>query len=108
MPNRVAGARCGRSSPELCATRLWCSVFSGFSSYGTGGVRGTHQGGLLPAGGSKAGRAVARFKLQPSAMVGGGLSKGRLMTRLGKTGVVHDVELRRRVDGASEASYAAW
>jgi hypothetical protein len=50
---------------------------------------------------------VARFKLQPSVMVGG-CSKGRLTTRLGKTGAVHDVEHRRQVDAAQEASYVAW
>jgi hypothetical protein len=70
-------------------------------------VRGTHQGDLLPAGGSGAGCAVARFKLQPSVMVGG-CSKGRLTTRLGKMGAVHDVEHRRQVDAAQEASYVAW
>jgi hypothetical protein len=61
-------------------------------------VRGTHQGGG-EGGGSGAGRAAARFKLQPSATVGG-RSKGRLSTRLGKTGAAQDVEHRRRVDGA--------
>jgi hypothetical protein len=54
-------------------------------------VRGTHQGGLLPARGSSAGRATVRFKLQPSAMVGE-RSKGRLTTRLGQTGAVQNVE----------------
>jgi hypothetical protein len=68
------------------ATRLWCSIFGGFSSYGTGGVRGIHQGGLLRAGGgSGAGRATGRFKLQPLAMVGG-RSKCRFTTWLGKMG----------------------
>jgi hypothetical protein len=72
MPDRMAAARCSRGSPELRTTRLWCSIFSVFSSYGTGGVRGTHQGGLLPArgGGSRARRAAARFKPQTLAMVG--------------------------------------
>jgi hypothetical protein len=50
---------------------------------------------------------VARFKLQPSAMVGGS-SKAWLTIRLGKTGAVVDVEHQRRVDGAREASHAAW
>jgi hypothetical protein len=70
-------------------------------------VRGTHQGGLQSAGGSRAGRAAARFKLQPLAMVGGS-SKGRLTTRLGKMGAAQGVEHRRWVDGAREASHAAW
>jgi hypothetical protein len=72
-PDQVAVARCGRrgrSSPELHTTRLWCSIFGGFSPYGTSGVRGTHQGGLLPTGDSGAGCAVVRFKLQHSVTVG--------------------------------------
>jgi hypothetical protein len=69
-------------------------------------VRGTHQVGLQQVGSSGAGRVAARLKLQPSAMVGGS-SKGRLMTRLGKMGAMQDVEHRRRVDGAREASHAA-
>jgi hypothetical protein len=47
-PAQWCHGQCGRRSPELRATRLWCSVFGVFSSYGTGGVRGTHQGSLLP------------------------------------------------------------
>jgi hypothetical protein len=39
---------------------------------------------------------------------GGGRSTGQLTTRLGKMGVAKDVEHRRRVDGAREASHAAW
>jgi hypothetical protein len=69
-------------------------------------VRGTHQGGLQPVGGSGAGCVVARFKLQPLAMVRGS-SKGRLTIRLGKTGAEKDVEHQRRVDGAREASHMA-
>jgi hypothetical protein len=98
----VAAARCGRrsrSSLELRATWLWCSVSDVFSSYGTGGVQGTHQGGLLLAGGSIAGRAPTRIKPQPSAMVGE-RSKGWLTIRLGQTGVARNVEHRHRVDGA--------
>jgi hypothetical protein len=41
-PDRVAAAWCGRrgrSSPELRVTRLRCSVFVGFSSYGTSGCK---------------------------------------------------------------------
>jgi hypothetical protein len=119
MPDRVAAARCDRhgramagtvapwlAQPELHATRLWCSIFGGLSSYGTGGVRGIHQGGLLPAGGSGVGHAAARFKVQPLAMVGG-CSKGWLKTRLGKTGATQDVEHRCRVDGARQPSYTA-
>jgi hypothetical protein len=74
-------------------------VFGVFSSYGTGGVRGTHQGGLLPVGGSRAGCATARFKPQPSATVGE-RSKGWLTIRLGQMGATQNVEQRRRVDGA--------
>jgi hypothetical protein len=70
-------------------------------------VRGTHQGGLLPTRGSGVGRAVARFKLQPSATVGE-RSKGRLTTRLGQMGVVQNIEHRRRVDGARGVSHAVW
>jgi hypothetical protein len=109
-PDWVVAARCsqrGRSSPELCTTRLWCSIFGGFSSYGTGGVRGIHQGGVLPVGGSSVGRVAARFKLQPLVTVGG-CSKGRLMTWLGKIGAAQDVEHRRRVDGPRGASHVAW
>jgi hypothetical protein len=109
-PDRVAAARCGRrsqSSPELRATQLWCSIFGGFYSYGTDGVQGTNQGGLQPTGSSRAGHAIARFKLQPSALVGGS-SKGRLTIRLGKTGAAQDVEHRRWVDGSREASHVAW
>jgi hypothetical protein len=58
-------------------------------------------------GGSRAGCAAARFKLQPSMIVGG-CSKGRLTTRYCKTGVAQDVERRRLVDGAPEASYEVW
>jgi hypothetical protein len=87
--------------------RLWCSVFGVFASYGTGGVRGTHQGGLLPAGGSGVGCAVARFKPQPSVTVGE-RSKGRLTARLGQSGVARNLEHRRRVDGARGASHTAW
>jgi hypothetical protein len=61
------------------------SIFGVFSSYGIGGVRGTHQGGLLPARGSGAGRAAARFKPQPSTTKEE-RSKGRLTTRLGQMG----------------------
>jgi hypothetical protein len=107
MHDWVVAARRGKSSPELRATRLWCSIFGGFSSYGTGGMRGTDQGGLLPTGGSGAGCVAARFKLQPSVMVGGS-SKGWLTTRLGKMGAVQDVEHQHRVDGAREASHAVW
>jgi hypothetical protein len=92
---------------RLHTTWLWCSVFGVFSSYGTGGVWGTHQGGLLPFGGSRAGRAVARFKPQPSAMVGE-CSKGRLSTRLGQTGAARNVEHRCWVDRSRGASHAAW
>jgi hypothetical protein len=81
--------------------------FGGFSSYGTGGVRGNHKGCLLPAGGSRAGRAVARFKLQPSTMMGE-CSKGRLMTRLGQMGEAWNVEHQCQVDGAQGASHVAW
>jgi hypothetical protein len=56
--------------PELRATWQWYSIFGGFSSYGTGGVQGTHRGGLLRVGGFGAGHAVAKFELQPSVMVG--------------------------------------
>jgi hypothetical protein len=70
-------------------------------------VRGTDQGGLLPVGGSRAGHAVARFKLQPSVMVEE-CSKGRLTTRLGETGAVQNVEHQHQVDGARGASYVAW
>jgi hypothetical protein len=96
--------------PELTGAPCYmamCSVFGGFSSNGTGGVQGTHQGGLLPAGGSRVGCVAARFKLQPLAMVGGH-SKSRLTARLGKTGAVQNVEHRCRVDGARGASHAAW
>jgi hypothetical protein len=55
--------------------------------------------GLLPAGGSGAGRVVARFNLQPSTTVGE-CSKDRLMIRLGNMGAARNVEHRRRVDGA--------
>jgi hypothetical protein len=58
-------------------------------------------------GGSGAGRVVARFKLQPSTMVGE-RSKGQLTTRLGKTGVARNVEHWRRVDGARGVSHAVW
>jgi hypothetical protein len=71
--------------PELRATRLWCSFFSVFASYGTSGVRGTHQGGLLPVGVSGAGCAAARFKPQPLAMMGE-RSKGQLTTQLVQMG----------------------
>jgi hypothetical protein len=110
MLDWAAATRCswrGQSSPELRATRLWYFIFGGFSSYGTGRVRGTHQGGLQPVGSSKAGHATASLKLRPSTMVAGS-SKGWLTTRLGKTGVAHVVEHRRQVDGAQEASHAAW
>jgi hypothetical protein len=70
-------------------------------------VQGSHQCGLQPAGGSKAGCVAARFKLQPSTTVGG-RSKGWLTIRLGKTGAAQDVEHRRRVDKAREASHATW
>jgi hypothetical protein len=59
------------------------------------------------AGGSRAGRAVARFKLQPSAMMGE-CSMGRLMTRLGQMGEVWNVEHQCQVDGAQGASHVAW
>jgi hypothetical protein len=106
-PAQWRHCRRGRSSPELRSTWLWCSIFGVFSSYGTGGVRGTHQLGLLPAGASRAGRATVRCKPQPSAAVGE-RSKGRLTTRLGQTGVAWKVEHRRRVDGARGVSHAAW
>jgi hypothetical protein len=73
-------------------------------------VRGTHKGGLLPAGeggGSEARRVAAWFKLQPSTMVGEH-SKGRLMTRLGQMGAAWNVEHQRQVDGARGESHAAW
>jgi hypothetical protein len=73
--------------------------FGGLSSYGTGGVRGTHQSVLLLAGGTRAGCGAARFMLQHSAMVGGH-SNGRLTTRMGKTGAAQDLEHRCWVDGA--------
>jgi hypothetical protein len=78
-----------------------------FSSYETGGVRGTHQGGLLPVGGSRAGHVAARFKPQPLATVGE-RSKGRLTTRLGQTGAARNVEHQCRVNGARGASHAVW
>jgi hypothetical protein len=93
--------------PELRATRLWCSIFGGFSSHRTGGVRGTHEGGLLPVGGSGVGCVAAKFMLQPSAMVGE-RSKGRLTTRLSQTGAAWNVEHQRRVDGARGVSHTAW
>jgi hypothetical protein len=68
-------------------------------------VRGTHQGGLQPAGSSRARRAAATFKLQPSVMVGEA-PMGQLMTRLAKMGAAQDVEHRCRVDRATEASLA--
>jgi hypothetical protein len=70
MLDRVVTAWCswrGQSSPELRATRLWCSIFGGFSSYGIGRVRGTHLGGFQPLGSSGAGRVAARLKLQGMA-----------------------------------------
>jgi hypothetical protein len=54
----------------------------------------------------RAGRAAVRLKLRPSVMVAGS-SKGQLMARLGKMGVAEDVDHRRLVDGAREASHAA-
>jgi hypothetical protein len=110
----VAVARCSQRGGTMAnaagAPRLWCSVFSVFSSYGTGGVRGAHQGVVYQrggGGGSGAGRAATRFKPQPSVMVGE-CSKGRLMTRLGQTGVAWNVEYQRWVDGAQGASHTAW
>jgi hypothetical protein len=47
---------------------------------------------------------AARFKPQHSATVGE-RSKGRLMTRLGQTGVAQNIEDRRQVDGARGASH---
>jgi hypothetical protein len=91
MPDWVVAPRCDRSSPELRTTRLWCSVFGVFSYYGTVGVRGTLQGGLLPAGGSRAGRAAAWFKPQPLAMMRE-RSKGRLTTWLGQMGAPQNIE----------------
>jgi hypothetical protein len=70
-------------------------------------VRGTHQGGLLPTGGSGVGRAAARFKTQPSVTVGQ-WSKGWLTTRLGQMGAAWNVEHRRRVNGTRGASHTAW
>jgi hypothetical protein len=69
-------------------------------------VRGTHQGGLQPTGNSRAGRAVVRLKLRPSATVAGS-SKGQLMTRLGKMGAAKCVDHWGRVDGAREATHVA-
>jgi hypothetical protein len=54
-------------------------------------VRGTHKGGLHPAGSSGARRVAARLKLPHLAMVGES-SKGRFMTRLGKMGAAQDAE----------------
>jgi hypothetical protein len=65
MPDWVAAARCGRrgrSLSEFRPTQLRCSVFGGFSSYGTCGVGGTHQGCLLPVGDSGAGCVVGRLQ----------------------------------------------
>jgi hypothetical protein len=70
-------------------------------------VRGTHQGGLLLAGGSRAERAAARFKPQPSATVRE-RSKGRLTARLGQTGAAQNIEHQRQVDRAQRGSHAAW
>jgi hypothetical protein len=70
------------------------------------GARNSPRGSSF-GGGSGAGRAATRFKPQPLATVGE-RSKGRLMTKLGQTGVAWNVEHRRRVDGAQGASHAAW
>jgi hypothetical protein len=49
-------------------------------------VRGTHQGGLQPVGASGEGRAMAWFKLQPLAMVGGGELQGMAHDKVGQNG----------------------
>jgi hypothetical protein len=63
--------------------------------------------GSSTGGGSRAGCAVAKFKPQPSPMVGK-CSKGRLMTRFDQTGVARNVEHRCWIDGAQGASHMAW
>jgi hypothetical protein len=102
----VAAARCGRSSALrdygapflvflLPMELVECEEFTKGIFYRWGG------------GGTRAGRAAARFKPQPSTTVGE-RSKGRLTARLDQMGAARNVEHRRRVYGAQGASHAAW
>jgi hypothetical protein len=115
-PNHVAAAQCGQRGGAMAsaaeahrssALHGHVALFSVFSLPMELVVCGTHQGGLLPAAGSGAGHAVARFKPQSLAMVGE-RSKHRLTTSLGETGAAWNVEHQRRVDGARGASHAVW
>jgi hypothetical protein len=112
MPDRVVAARRGRrgrSSPELRATRQWCSIFGGFLPTEPVECEELTKGVFYRrgGGGSRIGHAMARFKLQPSATVRE-RSKGRLTTRLGEMGALWNVEHRRQVDGSRGESHAAW
>jgi hypothetical protein len=112
MPDRMAVARCGRhgrSSPELCTTQQWCSVFWWFIF-----LRNRWGARNSPIGSSSSGGHQSRMwgsKVHASTFGdggGGGHSNGRLTTRMGKTGAAQDLEHRRWVDGAWDASYATW
>jgi hypothetical protein len=117
-PDRVAAAWCGRrgsvvadaarahrsSVLQAMVLHFWWFLFL----RNRWGVRNS------PRGSSTGGGLWSRTcngKVQASTFGDGGgrgCSKGRLTRRLGKTGAAQDVEHRRRVDGAREASYAAW
>jgi hypothetical protein len=106
MLDRVAAARCGRrgqSSPELHATRLWCSIFGGFSSYGTVAAWGSHLGNpRLVAVNEKGHTTVAMLSLTLAA-VGAG-STDWMVLKTGKTWTTARVEGRRGVGSARTAS----
>jgi hypothetical protein len=81
---------------------FWCFLFLQNQWSARNSPRGSSTGG-----GSRAGCAVARFKPQPSVMVGE-CSKCWLTTRFGQSGVARNVEHCCWVDGTRGASHTAW
>jgi hypothetical protein len=103
---RWHGAADAARAHQSSAPHGYGAPFSGvFFLQNRRGARNSPRG-LQPVGSYGARCAAARFKLEPSATVGGS-SKGRLTTRLAKMGAAQDVEHHCRVDGAREASHAA-
>jgi hypothetical protein len=80
---------------------FWCFLFLQNQWSARNSPRGSSTGG-----GSRAGCAVARFKPQPSVMVGE-CSKCWLTTRFGQSGVARNVEHCCWVDGTRGASHTA-
>jgi hypothetical protein len=92
MLDWVAAARCGQSSPELRATRLWCSVFGVFSSYGTVAVWGSHLANpRLVVVNEKGCMMVAMSILTSAAMRASSINRTVLKTdKMGATAHVED------------------